>query len=844
MKIENMKPISLQPDEFSLWLRATALNQIGENSITSPWHSKIDIYPHQIETVIKAISEDKPNLILADEVGLGKTIEAGMIIKEMLKRKKINSFLIIPPANLVSQWHEEMSNKFDIQCEIITRSNIKDILQNEIYGGYIISADYAKNNKEDISDVDWGLLIFDEAHHIRRHFSKDGNNRKTKKYELAECLKSKTESALFLTATPFQLNDFEFYSLLELINKDMFDNYDHFKSYREIYLPSINEAIRNLSRGKDYRYESKLLINRLYTNYPSMFKEKIEPKDANLINILEQSNIIKKYVIRHKRRIEFANSPPREVNTVKIKYTNEELNIYKEISSYTKNQYNKYIKVGKRGNGFVMVIFQQLLTSSPKALLKTMETRVVNLKEKNDMMVINNSMEDTEENEENAVESFYSGESLEEEINTLTNFISKIKNIKKDSKLEMLINMISNILVNNPKEKIIIFTRFLETQKYIEEILSEHFKTAIFNGKLGPDEKNEQIEKFKKYHQILISTESGGEGRNFQFCHVMINYDMPWNPVKLEQRIGRIDRIGQTKTVIVNNLSTFDTIEQRILDVLSSRISDFEDLIGPMDAIIGSTDGNIIKLLMKQEELTEVDVKLFEITLEDKIKKASIAKNKFEELAIFERANRDKTELMKQEINRIDESQILRFIIQSINKKEGAHIKSVGDNIFEINIPSGFGGITSSKTITGTPFKNVAMKNNAIEFLTSEHWLVIEMINDLCKYDGIIVSGDISREGSPFVDMVFSVENEKKKRSIGIRFPNKKDIELINNYNVFSETNKSSDNQIHNKINQNLNIFNPLIEKSIMHINKILEFDVNKITLVGIYMSNFDRWLK
>jgi len=836
-----------KPEEFSLWLRAIALSQSGETIITTPWHSKIDIYPHQIETVIKAVDMGLPKVILADEVGLGKTIEAIMIIKELIKRKKANNFLVIVPANLVKQWHQEMLNKFDISCEIINRSNLQKIFQNEIYGGYIISADFAKYNSEVISSVNWDIVVFDEAHHIRRHFSDSriyGDS--TKRYELAEALKGKVKSILFLTATPFQLNDFEFFSLIELLDSELFEDYDHFKYYRETYLPKINEIIHAILKNEDCTQEAELLVHRLRSNFPKFFTDDKQPDGKTLIEVLQQADIIKKFVIRHKKRIEFPNLPPRQVHTITVDYTAEESRIYQEISEYAKTQYHRSITGGQRGNGLYMVILQQLLTSSPKALLSTFQKKINNLGNRKQELINNppNSVEEEDEGgiSEKIIEDFPFDSDIDKEINTLQVFIEKLNALKKDTKLESLIKLISEILVQNPNEKVIIFTRFLATQEYIRRILSQHFKVTIFNGDLSDEEKEINIDKFRNNYQVLISSEAGGEGRNLQFSHIMMNYDLPWNPVKLEQRIGRIDRIGQTKPVLIYNFSVFDTVEQKILDMLYSRINDFQDLFGEMDPMIGTVEKNITELIMKNRKLTNVDVQSIEISLEEKIEKAKVARQSFDRLMVFEKPDRDKTALIMNEANKISENKILEFVINSLSHIENTHIIDVGDNIYEIRLPKGFSTLQKDEVLVCTPFKQVAMNHPKVEFLTSEHWLVKKIADYQIKNRQSIISGDISREGKPYIDLIFKVIQENGTKFTSLRFFELNFSRVLDNFDIFLETKTLIDENIINKISKNSSLFNQLIEKAIMEINKIFDFKIQNIELVGLYCSNFDRW--
>ncbi len=651
-------------------------------------NSRLSLMPHQINVAHRLSEEHFPRVILADEVGLGKTIEAGIYIKEMMARNLAERILIIVPASLLNQWQFEMQNKFNISFTIYDGKKIKELkkkgsyksanlLSNPFYYDNLIicSIQFARNRKyiELLSQISWDIIIFDEAHHLRRYLlnAMTGYYRETLNYVLARNLIQNAESLLLLTATPLQLHSFELYSLIELIHPEVFENFSDFEHFRK-NMPFINLLVSNLNQIEklnnfEVKNTIKLLKNLRYIdkrkNYEQVLLQiKDDSFKLNLINKIEKDHTLSKFLIRNRKKNVFSKEflSKRLVNTIMVDPTKQELDLYNEIRLYLAQIYNASISKENAGIGFVITTLQKLLTSSKYAFLKSLERRLEQINRFKDIFLKLDVIkeEDPEyyelELEDQTIDSEIIGlkESLTQEqsdesfniINqekSLKDFYEKLKNLPYDSKADKLIEIISEIYSQNPKEKILIFTQFVDTLFYLKDLIekqNERYLVEIFYGGLDKNQKDAAVERFRisKKLSILISTEIGGEGRNFQFCRILINYDLPWNPMKLEQRIGRLDRIGQeSREIYIYNLFMEGTIETDVISALLKRISLFEESIGILEPIIGKIEKDFKKLIFIEDEKKKRNkLNEFYRTLDEEIQKAKEIEMQLDDLMI------------------------------------------------------------------------------------------------------------------------------------------------------------------------------------------------------------------
>jgi superfamily II DNA or RNA helicase len=537
-------------------------------------NSRTRLLPHQIESTYIVVNSLKPRFILADEVGLGKTIEASLIMKELLFRRGYKKVLIVAPSPLLVQWQQELKNKFNEEFYIIKKKNFQEGYEYhwKKYDKVITSIDFIKNPhySDEILKTKWDIVIFDEAHRLRRDYSKI-----TRAYVFAEKIAKKCDCLLLLTATPFRGKLEELYYLLHLIDPNILGPYHTF-------------------------------INDYVVGNRTDLKEKISK------------------VLLRRRKVEVGGFTKRFAKTVKIDLSPIERQFYDETTDYVKREFNLAMGTKNRAIGFVMIVFQKLLDSSVVALQSALIKRKFMLETRfHAMKELAPELDDWNLDETEGVEDFineleegtYSDfQNLKRELFTLNRLIHLGKQIKEDRKSLKLKETLIRLKKEGTK-KFIIFTQFRSTQDYLVEVLKD-FKVVSFHGSLSAEQKEDAILEFKNSAEILICTEAGGEGRNLQFANILFNYDLPWSPLKIEQRIGRIHRFGQKDNVYIFNFASKDTVAERILEVLTNKIQLFENSIGASDDLLGTIEeeldfnSSLMKFVTGQKSKEELETEL------------------------------------------------------------------------------------------------------------------------------------------------------------------------------------------------------------------------------------------
>ena len=570
-------------------------------------NSRTDLLPHQILLTRDIIESQRRRFLIADEVGLGKTIETGLIIRELLARKDAERILIICPAGLTRNWQQELRDCFRLHFDILGIDfNDTTSLSWETHHLVIASIDTIKQTRriERLKHAPkWHIIVFDEAHHLsRKRYGKKIDY--TQNYRLAEALRGYTRDMFFLSATPHQGDAFQFWSLIQLLDDQLFESPESMIDHRG-------------------------LLNRV------MFRRiKREVTDA-------EGNPI--FMRRH-------------VHTQTFPLAARERWFYDQLTEYLREGYGvagigeERTTSKQRAVGFVMATFQKMMSSSPRAIRqalrrrllvllareqmtlerKIQETRIAGLADKmlniqeemRGLAIKINSISTSLEQmaladayiakvKQRLARKGYAGEETtswaldsEEEAEdiiyaeaVIPNESQKVRQLIKlapegpDRKFDTLIRAIEQVRRLSPQEKIIVFTQYRETLEFLNEELSKLYgeeKVATLKG--GPlEDKIAAVEAFWEPDeaQFLISTSAGGEGINLQVCNIMFNYDLPWNPMAVEQRIGRIHRYGQTDTVQVYNLVAEDTVEERIYGLLEEKLLDIAKTIGKLDPVTG-----------------------------------------------------------------------------------------------------------------------------------------------------------------------------------------------------------------------------------------------------------------
>lgn len=492
----------------------------------------MEFLPYQLETAKRVLFQMHGRAILADEVGLGKTIEAGLILKEYMIRGLVKKALILVPASLVNQWVEELQKKFNIRAVAYKKNyNWEEI---DIV---VCSLDMAKKSPhhEVITSITYDFLLVDEAHRLKNE--KTINNSFVRSIQKTYCL--------LLTATPIQNRLSEIYHLVTIIRPGLLGNYDSF----------------------------------MHT---------FDQKEKEQQSILKQ--LVQQVLIRNTRKEIQDTSIHRFIDTAWIQFTDEEQIVYSRIEQLTKQL-----------PPFTKLTLLRALCSSREACFLSIEKML-----KQD------------------------DHPYEEELSEISQAISVLPHHAKAKKLIEYIQSIGS-------EKVIIFTEFRATQFYLQWYLDQHGISSVpFRGGFKGSKKEWMRQLFKDHAQVLIATEAGGEGINLQFCHHMINYDLPWNPMKIEQRIGRIHRFGQLHDVHITHLALSGTLEEHLMHILYDKIHLFERVIGRVDDIlslldVADVDQEIQKILQSSTSESEIKRKfnklasIIEDTTLDKEKRDGIS---------------------------------------------------------------------------------------------------------------------------------------------------------------------------------------------------------------------------
>jgi SNF2 family DNA or RNA helicase len=493
--------------------------------LQAPNHlSNLTPLPHQLEVARQVVENMNGKAILADEVGLGKTIEAGLILKEYMIRGLVKKVLILVPASLVTQWAFELNTKFFIPAMTQRKSYVWE--QADVV---VSSIDTAKRSphREIIFKQDYDLIIIDEAHKLK--------NNKTKNYEFVQSLKKKF--CLLLTATPIQNRIEEIFNLVSLLKPGHLGN-------------------------------------------ESAFYEKYKRDSRSLNDDEHLKELVNKVMIRNRRSDTGIEWTKRQVETIAIEFTKEERDLYDSVTDLR----NEGDWLGS--SQFSVMTLQREACSSREAVFYTLKNML--------------------QRKENPTKQF------EDQIMYL---IKKVEAVTTNSKGKKALELIQQI-----DDKVIIFTEYRATQLYLQWFLKQHGISSVpFRGGFKRGKKDWMRELFQKNVQVLIATEAGGEGINLQFCNHIINFDLPWNPMRLEQRIGRIHRLGQEKDVMIYNFATKNTVEEHILKLLYEKIQLFEKVIGDLDDILtrlefGNIEDHLMDIFGQSSSEGEMRVKMDNLT--------------------------------------------------------------------------------------------------------------------------------------------------------------------------------------------------------------------------------------
>jgi superfamily II DNA or RNA helicase len=562
--------------------------------------SKVDALPHQIEAVYGYVLKlPRIRFLIADDPGAGKTIMAGLIIKEMKLRNLAKRILIVVPGHLKDQWRRELKDRFEEAFVPVDRSLLDAHYAENVWereNQIITSMDFAKREEvlPSLASAKFDLIIVDEAHKMSAYRYGDKTFR-TDRYKLGEAVSSSSDPhLLFLTATPHKGDPENFRLFLDLLEPGFFATSE-----------MLEESIKN--------QDNPLFIRRM--------KEDLKDFEGKPLFL------------------------PRYVKTVGFRLSDEEKTLYNGVSRYVREQYNKALRTDKKRNvAFALVILQRRLASSTYAILRSLERRTKRLEDlvkgvervavgerPFDFEEVEDLNEQDRWKEEEVWETLSVAENrheLEAEITTIGELIEQAREIiqkETEVKVHELKETMDELAKRFPDKKMLIFTESRDTMEYLEKkIRSWGYSVNTIHGGMRLEERVRAESVFKNETQVMVATEAAGEGINLQFCHLMVNYDIPWNPNRLEQRMGRVHRYGQTREVYVFNIVAEDTREGKVLVRLFEKLEEIRNALQSdkvFDVISEVLYGTNLSQLMLEaaasardidEILKEIDIKVDE----------------------------------------------------------------------------------------------------------------------------------------------------------------------------------------------------------------------------------------
>ncbi|HCD5720707.1 DEAD/DEAH box helicase [Klebsiella pasteurii] len=548
---------------------AKIANVQQEDTLLAPIESNVIPLPHQLKALTKAMSKKQVRYLFADEVGLGKTIEAGLVMRELKLRGLVKRILVCAPKGLVSQWVSEMQTHFNESFQLMLPGEQKP--QNEhdnIWSRYdqvVCPVDsikpiesrkgwslkqlneYNKLRFDDLLAASWDLIIIDEAHRL------GGSTDQVARYKLGQGLAEAAPYLLLLSATPHQGKSDAFHRLMALLDAEAF--------------PDVS----------------------------SVSQERVQP-----------------FVVRTEKRIAIDGEGkplfcPRQTEMVAVAWQAQhglQRHLYEEVTEYIKEGYNQAQAKQQNAIGFLMILMQRLVSSSSAAIARTLARRLKVLENKRAEEELPLAFADEwadldgqTQLDELLAQCQTSLENEKNEVRRLLALAEQCVSAENDAKAEALLDWLYRLQQEegDPYLKMLVFTEFVPTQEMLAQFFVERGISVVsLNGSMDLSERKKVQAAFASDTRILISTDAGGEGLNLQFCHVIVNYDMPWNPMRMEQRIGRVDRIGQQHIVRALNFVLEDTVEHRVREVLEAKLQIILDEFGvdKTSDVLDSSDAN------------------------------------------------------------------------------------------------------------------------------------------------------------------------------------------------------------------------------------------------------------
>ena len=597
------------PSEFATFLILKKLETPLSDNLYTFYSSRTQFEAYQFKPVLKFLNSVDQRLLIADEVGLGKTIEAGIILEELEARLKgLSRVLVVCPATLVQKWQGELRSRFSEDFQILRSADVAHFL--ERYATYgdaeqlrgICSQETLRRFTDDLSEhrVHFDLVVVDEAHHWR--------NPATRLSELGEVLSEYADSLLMLTATPLHLGSENLFNLFRIMLPQQFSDFAVFqnsiKPNQHInaasgLLSQPAAALKALKEVEGTSQKARFLDNPYYQECVDLLSQKqvLTPKEVvHVKRRLVELNSLSHIFTRTKKRDVAVAFPMRQARTVNVEYSPEEMQFYNAVTDFVEKRFIADWD-SAQGISFARIMPQRQVASCIPAMRSYLKDQAA----ANSLLRPRDWEGDDIGERTNGPSRIGSGE--QEAAKRLLGAMDKLGS--RDTKFAQFLDALKKLEVEFSEQgiapKVIVFSYFKRTLNYLNSRLADSGyakQCVMIHGDINPRIRERTVERFRDNPEIkiLLSSEVGSEGLDFQFCNAMFNYDLPWNPMKVEQRIGRLDRYGQkSDKILIYNFSTKNTIDDIILERLYLRINIFEQYIGDLEVILGDQIANLTR---------------------------------------------------------------------------------------------------------------------------------------------------------------------------------------------------------------------------------------------------------
>ncbi|GGN94938.1 helicase-related protein [Haloarcula pellucida] len=724
----------LHPDHGAVsaeWfdLRSQALQlQIAheQGQLLSISNSLVRLEPYQLACVNWVMQKLRQRALIADDVGLGKTIEAGLVLKELTARNRADRVLFVVPAHLQKKWVRDMDRFFDLSLTPGDRQWVEGERRrlgeeanvwNQDHQQMVTSMAFLRQEefRDELDNAFWDVVVVDEAHKA----AKRGES-PSKTSKMVERVADNSDSLLLLSATPHDGKGDAFRSLVEYIDPFLV------AEDQELSKEAVDRVM--MRRGKQTIYDD---------NGERIF-------------------------------------PNREVGTIPVERTHEERQFYQAVTEYVKHVYNRSEQLNEPAVGFAMALMQKRLVSSIGAIKATLSRRLANLVDQQSTATSLSEEataylegEDLDEEDKRKAEEELAGltitesdAQLEEEIETLRDLVSLAEGIPVDSKAQKVRRYIQQLLEENPNEKVLLFTEYRDTLDYILDLVKDEpwaDEILTIHGDVDKEDRAKIEDEFNHgQSRLLFATDAASEGIDLQHsCHIMVNYELPWNPNRLEQRIGRLHRYGQDKEVKVWNFTFEDTREGEIFEMLQDKVETIRGKLGNTADVLGMLDDIDVDSLIMESIRNDEPASATKAELEELIDERQRTLQEWYERSLvdtstFDQESREKIQEVMDQSEDVygSEADIREFFERGIGAL-GGDVEKAGTNLFRAELPDEL-----SRTTDGEPYgpftfnREFAMDHDDIEYISPDAQLVQELME--CVLDG--EQGAVGLKMLPFVD--------------------------------------------------------------------------------------------